>query len=109
MCSRPAYFLLLCLLTIVGSGDDFNVLRAAFPVTFASSPAGGLPLDDPNTDFLARSTSRPQGHWGDGTVLAGADVPPAYRPAVVWCLPALPVCASDRHVPCPSIMPPLRC
>lgn len=44
--------LLACWLTVASSGDDFNLLRAALPQTFASCPVGQLPLDDPNTDFV---------------------------------------------------------
>ncbi|HZU35220.1 MAG TPA: hypothetical protein VFA18_04910, partial [Gemmataceae bacterium] len=49
--------LLACWLTVASSGDDFNLLRAALPQTFASCPVGQLPLDDPNTDFVPPTTT----------------------------------------------------
>jgi hypothetical protein len=42
-----------CLLVFLGSGDDINIARLVFPG--ASAEAGGLPLDDPNTDLVESS------------------------------------------------------
>jgi hypothetical protein len=46
----PVLSLFSCLLILAASGDDFFLMRAAFP--FALATSGPFPLDDPNTDFL---------------------------------------------------------
>jgi hypothetical protein len=55
----PSWFrplaLVSCLLTVAASGDDFCLVRVVFPATTAGTPA--LPLDDPNTDFVAATDS----------------------------------------------------
>ncbi|HMF19073.1 MAG TPA: hypothetical protein VKE98_17825 [Gemmataceae bacterium] len=45
--------LFTCLLVFLGSGDDINIARLFFPG--AAAEAGGLPLDDPNTDLVESS------------------------------------------------------
>jgi hypothetical protein len=52
------FSLLSCALTLGASGDDFSFLRLA--LLPAADLSGPLPLDDPNTDFLA------SGHSGAG-------------------------------------------
>jgi hypothetical protein len=42
--------LLSILLTVSASGDDFYIVRIAFPL---KAPTPTLLLDDPNTDFLS--------------------------------------------------------
>jgi hypothetical protein len=108
MSSRLSRFLLACLLTIIASGDDVNLMRVVFPAAF-TSPIGSLPLDDPNMDFVARAPSRPHTQRGDAPVFTGTTLNLARVAGAGGCPPSLPARAGDYHIPCPSIMPPLRC
>jgi hypothetical protein len=56
---KPALVLLACLLTFAASGDDFCFPRLICPATTAAS--GALPLDDPNTDFVAPPAGQARG------------------------------------------------
>jgi hypothetical protein len=47
------FSVLASVLTLAASGDDFNVCRLAFPLTFADAPAGAFPQDDENSDFVS--------------------------------------------------------
>ncbi len=49
--ARIVVTVLACWLTMLASGDDFNVCRIAIPILPAEATADTLPLDDPNTDF----------------------------------------------------------
>ena len=64
MCSRPSHFLFACVLTIIASGDDFNLVRVLVSGAAPVSPTDGLPLDDPNTDFTQSSETRAPGNRG---------------------------------------------
>jgi hypothetical protein len=57
---RVAVALGMCLLVLVASGDDINLLRVAVPSASAAAPMGSLPLDDGNTDFLESKEGRDQ-------------------------------------------------
>src|SRR5215472_14087636 len=69
---RTSLALVAGYLALAASGDDFNFLRVALPALAATSPAGGLPLDDPNTDFVESSTDIPQPPASDAPFLSGA-------------------------------------
>jgi hypothetical protein len=51
-----AFAAVACWLTMLASGDDFNLARAVLPLP-APPPDSLLPLDDPNTDFTGGSES----------------------------------------------------
>jgi hypothetical protein len=110
MCRRPSHLLFVCLLTIIGSGDDFNLMRVAFPAALAGAPTSGLPLDDPNTDFVRSDEAWRQLPHGprDSDILT--DALPAAAPARSAFTP----CRSPVRVgPLPAslnpIPTPLRC
>lgn len=50
---------LLLLLVLVASGDDFNILRVAFPDAWEGAPTGSAEFDNPNTDFLPAGSRAP--------------------------------------------------
>jgi hypothetical protein len=110
MRSPPSHFLFACLLTIIASGDDFNLMRVAFPATLAGAPTGGLPLDDPNTDFVRSEEAwqqLPHGPQGSDTLTAAVVGPVAACMACTPCrspVPAGPLPASLNPIPTP-----LRC
>jgi hypothetical protein len=106
---RPSHFLFACLLTVIASGDDFNLMRVAFPPLRIASPAEGLPLDDPNTDFLAASSTRPDSHRADAPVSLPAAVSPRHGLALIQSSRPLAARVSDHPLPCAPIAPPLRC
>jgi hypothetical protein len=105
----PCHFLFLCLLTLIASADDFNLLRVVFPSICTSSPAGSLPLDDPNTDFVTGTSTRFPGPGGHALQFACAAPSPT---SPVTAAPWLPTVAVGRCGPalaCPCLTPPLRC
>jgi hypothetical protein len=72
--------LFACLLVLLGSGDDFNFARLVIRCGQGQLPAGGLPLDDPNTDVTPcqrASATRGRSAWGRG----GQPSPAANSPA----------------------------
>jgi len=103
--------LLACLLTLVASGDDFNVMRAVAPATFSQIPVGALPLDDENTDFLeAQNPATPDAHR------APRDNGPAFllSPAAGATCAAPPVALhmaspGNEHSSRAPVLTPLRC
>ena len=109
MCSRPSHFLFACLLTIIASGDDFNLVRVLVSGAAPVSPTDGLPLDDPNTDFT---------DLREGDACSEPDVVPDLAPiphSLAWpgrpdayrarcCAP--PMAGLIAHAPTPT---PLRC
>jgi hypothetical protein len=101
--------LLSCLLVVAASGDDFCLPRLLFPAALPS--ATGLPLDDPNTDFVeARGpAASPR---VDGPRLGG---PEGFCPAAssatpaAGCRPGAVAFAHPRRAPLREPNPPLRC
>jgi hypothetical protein len=99
---------LVCLLTLAASGDDFCLVRAVFPA--APTRSSILPLDDPNTDFVEQADS-----WSDGASRdeGGVDrLAPATAPGAGW-VPAkkwkfLPAGATAAHHGGAGIEPPAR-
>jgi hypothetical protein len=97
--------LLTCLLVFLGSGDDINIARLFFPG--GPVEAGGLPLDDPNTDLAEspRESTRRENTPVRGNLISTA---PAQAPDMIAaCRPLHP----DSSLPIPvSTKPfPLRC
>jgi hypothetical protein len=98
------------LLVLVASGDDFNLMRMAFPSTFTAAPSGGLPLDDPNTDFVQSEETRqqpPDGPQGSDTLIEALADPATAWSALAPCrspFPVPPLPASLHPIPTP-----LRC
>jgi hypothetical protein len=96
-----ALCLVACLLTGAASGDDFCFARLLFDVPFVA--ADPLPLDDPNTDFVAQAKSID----GGGPALCP---PPAVRPTrASQSLPLDVAHADGPHVPPPESNTPLLC
>ncbi len=97
MLSRFVLCALTCALTLAASGDDFCLPRLLASSSLATS--GDLPLDDPNTDFLA-PTARgvaPRSPLRDGD----RENPAALGPRVVSCSAAgRPLIALDALTPC---------
>jgi hypothetical protein len=109
--SRKALCLLsffACALTLGASGDDFSFLRLA--LTPAAELSDPLPLDDPNTDFLASGNTgaarRAQGSLGDG----GSPARQAAAPVRFSHSAAPPVTRSGGEpLPHVGLNRPLRC
>jgi hypothetical protein len=104
-----ALTLVACALTLAASGDDFNVVRVAFP---AALPASEFPDDDPNTDFVRVTdchSDRPTleaAHRVNDLIAPGlALVPP---PTACPGGPLFLLLAGHRHFP-PDALTPLRC
>jgi hypothetical protein len=94
-----------CWLTLLASGDDFNLARIMLlPSTLDSE--GRLPLDDPNTDFTKSSKSRLptityQDRWG-----CTSSVDQSWAGAALTSPFAAP---THGHPPRPCLNTPLRC
>jgi hypothetical protein len=93
-----------CWLTLLASGDDFNLARVMLPSILDSE--GRLPLDDPNTDFTKSSKSRlpttTHGDRGGCTSSAGQ----SWTGAAFTSPFAAP---THGHPPRPCLNTPLRC
>jgi hypothetical protein len=97
--------LLSCLLTVAASGDDFCLVRLAFPAPLAGTPA--LPLDDPNTDFVAATDSSAgdlAAKGARGGPGASPRVPPGtgagpFAPPPLLSPAARPLCRAPLHAP----------
>ncbi len=105
---KRAPALLACLLTLAASGGDFSLARLALPSpTFGSEE---LPLDDPNTDFVAAGslTARRQ-------KVRGEDGPEGFGPTKAVsaqqarCLPLTPPIAGRARAPRAEHGTRLRC
>jgi hypothetical protein len=104
---RRLYFLTLLatLLTVSASGDDFYIVRIAFPL---ESPAQTLPLDDPNTDFLSARKPVRLGGSQESNSASAPLVANCFRPALL-CAPIESSTVPDRIPPLCSLNTPLLC
>ncbi len=55
---QAAISLVAVLLTVLASGDDFNVAGLAWSYTLDHVPSGPSPLDDDNLDFVKSAESQ---------------------------------------------------
>jgi hypothetical protein len=104
---RRLYFLTLLatLLTVSASGDDFYIVRIAFPL---EAPAQTLPLDDPNTDFLSARKPVRLGGSREGNCASAPLVASCFRPALL-CAPIEFSAALERIPRHCSLNTPLLC
>ena len=102
----------VCLLTLMASGDDFNLVRMVLPGTLGQPLTSHTPLDDENTDFLeAAGWSKPEGKQLNRSGVAfGPDGPQA---AALPTLPKSPprFCSAirPRNTSLARTSTPLRC
>jgi hypothetical protein len=112
-CSKQHVLVLLTfLLTAAASGDDFCLPRLAFPSL--SLGGEGLPLDDPNSDFLEATDSelvcslQSCRHLSSGSADCGPATPSSSMHA--GSCPALMVTlAGMQRYACIELNTPLRC
>jgi len=106
-----ALSLLSCLLTLGASGDDFCLLRLAASLPVATSEP--LPLDDPNTDFLASADSRgrcrTRDSVGDDSGLVGSGREAAAPLSPSHAVPQDATPGGGRHLPRTELTARLRC
>jgi len=93
--------LFTCLLVFLGSGDDINIARLFFPG--ASAEAGGLPLDDPNTDLVETSgdSATPRKFTSRVSLPPNVTIPSPGTNRVILSLPEylLPIPSSAKPFP----------
>jgi hypothetical protein len=107
---RFALGMLMSLLVLAASADDFNLMRVAFPSAWVSIPLGSVLEDDENSDFLgAEQEAAPVAHSREAsdTPAVARQGPDSRCPAPERCRQpgALPSSALSRT----SRRTPLRC
>jgi hypothetical protein len=111
-CKQHVLVLLGLLLTAAASGDDFCLPRLVFP-SFALV-GEGLPLDDPNEDFLEATDSElvrsleSCSHDRSGSTHIGPATPSCSAHARS-CLALMVTAAGTQRPPRTEPNPPLRC
>jgi hypothetical protein len=90
---------------VLASGDDFNFARFML-APLAPTPEDVLPLDDPNTDFTASSSSRRLTAPQRERPRAGSPDARRRRGPSVAAFPTLPAFGSPSLT---LLNPPLRC
>jgi hypothetical protein len=100
--------LLGCFLTAAASADDFCLPRLVLPSSFAGE---GLPLDDPNTDFIEATSAVPVLRAQSPDRAGAAAMCPAARLTIPAGFGSRfgREAAATRCSPGAELTPPLRC
>jgi hypothetical protein len=97
---------LAVLLTLIASGDDVSVYRMMFPSYFTvTSSSVPLPLDDPNSDFLAQGTANKGMGPVDGAAECLVPAPVCFDTFCWSCSPHKPLLLRGSPAPQPVVTP----